>query len=226
MIRNLSRIAVWHSCAALITTAFAMAVRADPSISDAAWEPADPFIIFTMPLPSPSTRVGTTPDSVSSELDPFAEGSRYWSVATGSSHDKSVAQVRLTQIHLNQYLVDDLALVYGGMFGYIDAQRTPGGLLAGPELGARWHGIKGKRWSIYLEGLVGAVIQEHPLTEHSLRFNFDLQPGGGGTYRLGHSLLLQAGFRWHHLSNARIRGKARNLGYDAPLLSIQCLMAF
>ena len=165
-------------------------------------------------------------DAVRGTTDPFAKGMRYWSITAGASRDTSIGTMPLTQININQYVAHRLALVYGGMFGYINAQRTPAGVLIGPDLGLRWQWIAAGRWSTYLEGLVGAVWQTEPLTEQSLRFNFDLQPGTGATYRLNERTLVQGGFRWHHLSNARVRGKDHNLGYDGPMLYVELLKTF
>ena len=160
----------------------------------------------------------SAPDRLTS--DAFAKGSRNWSVTTGASYDAGLASVYSTQINVSQYIADDVAVEYGAIFGYIDARRTTEGVFAGPELGMRWHFAKHERWSTYLEGAVGAVYQQHPFTDRTLRFNFDLQPGGGATYRFSHNTLVQGGFRWHHLSNAQVRGRAHNFGYDGPMLYI------
>ena len=158
--------------------------------------------------------------------DPFVKGARYWSITTGASRDASLGVETLTQININQYVAHRLAIIYGGMFGYVNTNRAPAAVLGGPDLGMRWQWIAAGRWSTYLEGLVGAVLQTHPLTEKSLRFNFDLEPGTGATYRLNERTLVQGGFRWHHLSNARVRGKAHNFGYDGPMLYVELLKAF
>ena len=158
--------------------------------------------------------------------NPFAKDSRYWSATTGAFYDAGLASVYSTQVHIGHYIADDVAVEYGAIFGYIDARRMPGGVFGGPELGARWHFAKRERWSTYLEGLVGAVYQQHPFTERTLRFNFDLQPGGGATYQFSHGTLVQGGFRWHHLSNAQVRGRAHNFGYDGPMLYVGMTRSF
>lgn len=159
--------------------------------------------------------------------DSFAKGSRFWSITGGVSHDLSdLGQTYLTQFNAGYYMIDGVAIYGGGEFGYENGKRTKGGVLGGPEIGLRWHFIKSKKWSIFAEGLAGAVFQQQPITEQSLRFNFDLQSGGGVTYRLGQKTIIQSGFRWHHLSNARIRGKEHNLGYDGPMAYIGVLRSF
>lgn len=158
--------------------------------------------------------------------DPFEQGARYWSVTAGGSGDAPIAWVYFTQLHVSHYVLKNLAVVYGGIVGYVNGKRGRGGVLGGPELGARWHVATSKRWSTYLEGVVGVVLQQSPLSEHTLRFNFELQPGVGATYRLRKNVLLHGGWRWHHISNARIRGKAHNFGYDGPLLYLELTRSF
>ena len=157
---------------------------------------------------------------------PFEKGSRYWSVAAGASDDASYGLIYSTQIGGSYYVVDDLAIQYGAMFGYIDGTRMPPGVLGGPELGLRWHVAKHGRWSTYLDGLAGAAFQQYPISQDSLRFNFDLQAGGGATYSLRSAVMAFGGFRWHHLSNAAVRGREHNLGYDGPMLYLGFQHAF
>ena len=158
--------------------------------------------------------------------EPFAKGSHAWSVTTGASYDAGLASVYSTQVNISRYIADDVAVEYGGIFGYIDARRTTEGVFGGPELGMRWHFAKHERWSTYLEGLAGAVYQQHPFTDRTLRFNFDLQSGGGATYRFNHTMMVQGGFRWHHLSNCQVRGRAHNFGYDGPMVYLGMMESF
>ena len=158
--------------------------------------------------------------------DPFAKGSRFWSATAAGSRKPSLAWFALTQFKVNYYLVDNLAIQYGGQFGYVESQRTTGGAFGGPELGMRWHVATGVRWSLYIESLAGAVYQQHPITPASLRFNFDLQGGGGATYRVSDSTMFAGGVRSHHLSNARVHGRNQNMGYDAVMLYLELLKSF
>jgi len=90
----------------------------------------------------------------------------------------------------------------------------------------RWHVAKGKQWSMYIEALEGAVYQRHPITPASLRFNFDLQGGGGATYRVSPDTMLAGGVRAHHLSNARVHGRNHNMGYDGMMLYLELMRSF
>lgn len=157
---------------------------------------------------------------------PFAEGSRFWSVSAGRSNDPELGGTNLLQIHRNDYIADHLSLYYGMNFGYADPQHRPSGMQGGPEIGSRWHFAERQNWSAYLNGSMGFIFHEHAWTEESLHFNFDLQAGVGATRRVSPNLILKTEFGWHHLSNARVRGKGRNVGYDGLLLSVGLMRPF
>ena len=144
----------------------------------------------------------------------FLKGARFLSITTGISYDDRYGNISLIQLNVNDYIFDNLALHYGASFGYADAKLTQNGYLGGPEVGVRWHFINIKSFSIYAEGSIAAAFQQYPLKESRPKFNFDLQPGLGVTYRFSENIMLRSGLRWHHLSNARIQGRGRNWGYD------------
>lgn len=158
--------------------------------------------------------------------NPYKMGSRYWSVAEGVSYDKGYGPIVSTHLHGGYFVVNNIAVEYGAMVGYVEAERTEGGVLGGAQLGLRWHWLRRGRWSTFLDGFTSAVFQQHPISQDSIRFNFDVEAGGGGSYRLTETAMALAGFRWHHLSNAGIHGKKRNLGYDGPMLYLEFQHSF
>lgn len=170
--------------------------------------------LLAVPLGPPARAAPPAPPA----RDPLAEGSSWWSVTGGVSFDDRLGQIHLVQAGLGYGVAPDVGVHFGVTLGYAHSLRTKDHVLGGPEVGAIWRFAQSGRWSGYLDGSAGAVVHEEPLTEESLRFNFDLQAGLGAGYALRGGTLLRGGVRWHHLSNARIRGKPRNLGYDGPLL--------
>lgn len=156
----------------------------------------------------------------------FARGTRLLSASVGASRDADIGSIGVVHVGADWYLRDNLAVHAGLTLGYADPKTQPNGVYAGPQAGLRWHFMSGTDWSAYLDGLVAPVLHEHALTPQSLRFNFDLEGGVGVTRRVGAGLHLNGGLRWHHLSNARVRGKSRNLGYDAPLGYVGLLRNF
>lgn len=147
-----------------------------------------------------------------------AAGTRVAIATYGSSRDGDIGRIHLSQLAVGYYVADGLAVQVGLNAAYTDADAEPDGVQGGPEVGMRWHFLERRDWTVYLDGSAAAVVHEHPLTADSLRFNFDLQGGVGGTRSLTDDTSLMGGLRWHHLSNARLRGRSRNLGYDAPLV--------
>ncbi len=159
-------------------------------------------------------------------LEPFAKGSRYWSLTFGTSRDPDIGRIYVSQFSVDHYFEEALAFRAGFTIGYTDAERTSGGVQGGPEFGLRWHLLRINRFSMYIDGSVAAVFHQNPLTPNSLHFNFDLQAGLGATLQVEDATHLKAGLRWHHLSNARIRGTSRNLGYDAPIFYVGLMRSF
>jgi hypothetical protein len=178
--------------------------------------------VLAVPLVSPAR----TESSTLPAQDPFTEDSRWWSVTGGVSFDDRLGQIHVVQAGLGYGLAPDLEVHAGVTLGYAHALRTKDHLVGGPQVGAIWRLAHAGRWSGYLDGLAGAVVHEEPLTETSLRFNFDLQAGLGAGYALAGGTLVRGGIRWHHLSNARVRGKPRNLGYDGPLLYVGVVVPY
>lgn len=157
---------------------------------------------------------------------PFARGTRWVSASIGASRDADIGSIRAGQFGVDSYLRDNLAVHVGLTLAYADPKTQPNGIYGGPQAGLRWHVVVRPDWSAYLDGLVAPVLHEHSLTAQSLRFNFDLEGGAGVTRRLGATTHLAGGLRWQHLSNARVRGKSRNLGYDAPQAYLGVLRHF
>jgi hypothetical protein len=147
----------------------------------------------------------------------FAQGARLWSGFAGYSADTPLGRARIMQWTVDTYQTSRRASLSGWTIGHIDARQTRPGYVAGPIWGMRRHLWQNDRWSTFVVGTFGPVLHQHRVTPESLRFNFDIQGGFGLTYRLGRSILVQVGCRWYHLSNARVRGKDANLGFDAPM---------
>lgn len=164
--------------------------------------------------------------SLSPAAHPFTEDAHWWLVSGGVSFDDRLGEIHMIQAGLGYGLASGLGVHAGVTLGYAHALRTKDHLLGGPQVGAIWRFAHTGRWSGYLDGLAGAVVHEEPMTEASLRFNFDLQAGLGAGYALSGGTLVRGGARWHHLSNARVRGKPRNLGYDGPLLYVGVVVPY
>lgn len=148
----------------------------------------------------------------------FARGARALVGTAGVSHDPGIGSVAVSNLGVEWQVRDCLGAFVGLNTGYDMPRRQPDGWQVGPAAGLRWQWRTGPGWSVYLDGQAAPVRHQHALSEHSLRFNFDLQGGAGASRALTPDTRLLGGLRWHHLSNARVRGQDRNLGYDGALL--------
>lgn len=84
------------------------------------------------------------------------------------------------------------------------------------DLVPRWHYLRRENWSLYIDGGLGLIYSDERISESGTHFNFTSQAGIGGTYRLTDRLIPMGGLRWFHISNARIKSKERNVGFDSP----------
>lgn len=184
-----------------------------------------PTLVLALAL-SGAARAAMAPDLDAPQAEPgggaaqapFARGTRVLTATFGASHDADIGRIRVVQVSAGRYVCNGLAVHIGLNLAYADPAAQPNGIQGGPEVGLRWHVLAGRDWSAYVESSVATVLHEHPLTANSLHFNFDVEGGVGATRRVTDTVHLMGGLRWHHLSNARVRGESRNLGYDAPML--------
>lgn len=144
----------------------------------------------------------------------------YGAAAAGKTRRKVYAG----NIGLGYHVIDNLSLnlKVGGYF--IDHARNTGG--GGMDTLLRWHPLHGRHWSLYLDGGPGFMYSRKTLREPGTQFNFTVQGGMGATYKLTDRLHSMGGIRWFHISNARIRGKNRNVGFDSPMFYIGLMFPY
>lgn len=125
---------------------------------------------------------------------------------------------------LGYYLVDNLALNIEGVGYFVyHAHNSAGG---GLDLLPRWHYLAQDNWSMYLDGGCGSIYTSDTLRDPGTHFNFTLQRGADATYNLTDRLAAMFGARWFHISDARIRGKNRNVGLDSPIFYVGVMSPF
>jgi hypothetical protein len=146
--------------------------------------------------------------------------SGYGSAAVG----KTSHQVYAGHLGLGYYFVDCLSLNLEAIGYFVDHAHDSGG--GGIDLLPRWHFFVRDKWSLYLDGGPGFIYTKDTLRDPGTHFNFTVQAGLGITYRLSHRLKGMAGYRWFHISNARIRGKDRNVGFDSPMFYLGLVTPF
>lgn len=156
----------------------------------------------------------------------FQQGMRHGSMTYGTSRDPDKGRMHVMKLHRNDWLSDEVAIYYGLNVGYADMEHHSGGVQGGPEVGSRWIFANPSIASLYLDGSVATIFHERPLTPGSLHFNFELQISTGAIRQIAPGTFLNTGIGWHHYSNARVRGKGRNVGYDAVMFSVGILREF
>lgn len=118
------------------------------------------------------------------------------------------------------YYFDDKHVVRFELDGYrFDEEGGSGdaedSLGTGFNLGLRYHFLEYERFSMFVDGIVGAQYSRRNFPEGGTHFNFNEQLGLGISYRLHDNLHLISGCRYMHISNARIRGEDENPGFDS-----------
>ncbi len=133
----------------------------------------------------------------------------------GDSNDANVAFTFSTFVATRFELLIEL----GGWYFNQDGQDAAG---ANASLLFRWHFLTfGERddWTIFGEAGAGLLGTTENVPPGGTGFNFTPKAGVGFTHRLGDSdNRLIVGFRWHHISNARIEGEMRNPGRDGAFV--------
>lgn len=105
--------------------------------------------------------------------------------------------------------------VEGGLWHFNQRGKNAVGLNA--VMVFRWHFYNQDPISLYLDTGIGILVANRNVPSGGTGFNLTPRVGGGMTWRLtDDGVRLQLGVRWHHISNARIHGDARNPSRDAP----------
>jgi len=148
--------------------------------------------------------------------DPFDKGSWVASVYGGYSGeftaDREEAYAWAT-FGVGYYLADNFAL--NGELSVYRWDQEPGDdpVAGGFNLVPRWHFLRDDAWAAHLEAVFGVSLADDDVPEAgSDPFNFVLGLGVGGTWRVADGVMLLAGVRYTHVSNAGLGDT--NPGYD------------
>lgn len=121
---------------------------------------------------------------------------------------------------VSYFVVEDLEVGFElALWGHF--QEGGDALSLNPNLVVRWHFAHDaeKDWTTYADFGIGVLFASDNVPGDGTGVNFTPRAGVGFTHRLGEGeTRLIAGLRWHHISNARINGEARNPSRDAPAI--------
>lgn len=122
------------------------------------------------------------------------------------------------------FLVDDFSFNIDLGGGYFHQGRDDPGDAFGANLNLilRWHLVARDSYSLFVEGGAGVLGTTEEIPAGGTNFNFTPQAGFGATFALDEEKgsRLYTGVRWHHISNARIKGADDNPGRDAAMAYI------
>ncbi len=127
-----------------------------------------------------------------------------------------------TDFNLNiawsRFLVDDweFRLELGGWYFDQNPDATWG---VNPNMIIRWHFINEDPWTVYTDVGLGLLFAADDVPSGGSSVNFMPRVGIGVTHRINlNGDRLEIGLRWHHVSNARLVGDARNPDRDGLML--------
>ncbi|MEN1706193.1 MAG: acyloxyacyl hydrolase, partial [Planctomycetota bacterium] len=84
------------------------------------------------------------------------------------------------------------------------------------SLVVRYHFYQQPTWSVFAEGGIGLFIAADNVPDDGTSFGFMPRFGIGTSMRIDdRDTRLMLGIHWHHISNARLNGEARNPARDA-----------
>ncbi|MEO0631562.1 MAG: acyloxyacyl hydrolase [Planctomycetota bacterium] len=84
------------------------------------------------------------------------------------------------------------------------------------SLVVRYHFYQQPTWSVYAEGGIGLFIAADNVPDDGTSFGLMPRIGVGTSMRIDdRDTRLMLGIHWHHISNARLNGEARNPARDA-----------
>jgi len=152
-------------------------------------------------------------------ITPFGEvGSWRWAIYGGGAADVSEdAEHYNLHFSAEHFLAEyfSINLELGAL--YFNQLQDTGG--ANFSVLLRWHLLHGEDWTIYADAGCGLLLAGEEVPDDGTNFNFTPQAGFGGTLDVGNDgARLMAGVRWHHISNARIKGEDQNPGRDALMV--------
>ena len=155
-------------------------------------------------------------------------GSRWWAIGTAVSFDFDDA----TGVNLNgsitYFLIEDVEVTFE-LGAWYHSQPGDDAVGSNPEVVFRWHALHDaeKDWTVFLDTGIGLLFSSDRVPEDGTGVYFMPRVGAGFTVRLGESQnRLMAGVRWHHISNARFNGEARNPSRDGVAVHASIVFPF
>lgn len=154
------------------------------------------------------------------------EGTHWFTIGAGVAHEFDEATDWNMHAAYSHFLVEDVEIAAELDLWYFDAEGDFA-VGASPNLIFRWHFINNEDWTVFTDAGIGFAVSTDDVPAGGTSFNFAPRAGVGFTRRLTDGgVRLQAGARWHHISNARLTGNSNNPSRDAPLVYAGIVIPF
>lgn len=110
----------------------------------------------------------------------------------------------------------ELGVELGGWY-FDQPGSNPGGGSVSLAMKYHFHATEDRTFTIFGEAGIGVLLASSQVPTGGTNVNFMPRIGFGATYALCEDWRLVGGVRWHHISNARIRGDTRNPSRDGVM---------
>jgi hypothetical protein len=149
------------------------------------------------------------------ESDPFGvKGTSRFSFGLRGARDFEQNFDTSLFIQRTWFVVDDVEIGVEAAAWWIFQEDDTNAVSA--SLITRYHFYQGRSLSAFVEGNVGLFLAGDSVPDNGTSFDLLPRLGAGLTIPLDHEgTRLITGIHWHHISNARINGEARNPSRDA-----------
>lgn len=148
-------------------------------------------------------------------------GSKAWTLGGLYANNFDEANDFNAHVAWSNFFADDFEFAVEAAGWYFNQPGEDTGGVSGSML-FRWHALHDENysWSVFVDAGIGLLGGFGEVPEGGSEFNFLPRIGGGATFALGpnengQAPRLMVGARWHHISNARIRGDSDNPARDA-----------
>ncbi|NUQ67086.1 MAG: acyloxyacyl hydrolase [Phycisphaerales bacterium] len=154
------------------------------------------------------------------------EGTRWWTIGAGAGKDLHDALDVNVHAAFSTFIAQDWEWAIEGALWNIaldgnDAQAINATMIF------RWHFHNAEKWSAYVDGGIGLLFSTDDVPNDGTSLNFTPRVGLGVTRQITDAgTRLQAGVRWHHISNARITGDDNNPSRDGLMLYAGVMIPF
>ncbi|MBL9032575.1 MAG: acyloxyacyl hydrolase [Phycisphaerae bacterium] len=156
------------------------------------------------------------------------EGTQWWTFGGGVAHNLNDATDYNLRVAYSMFLVDRVEFSLELNAWYFD-QRGDNAFGINPAMVIRMHFVRTERWTAYVDPGIGLLFASDVVPDEGTGFEFMPRVGVGVTYGLTEDPggpRLQAGIRWHHISNARIEGDIDNPSRDGAMVYVGVMVPY